>query len=231
VFDGQAGGLFGPHCGAGVPGDAQHWVTLEPEAPPHVWLARSQHWHVGQSASEAHPPPDGVVVVVEPPGTVVVEPEPPGLPRLGGTADVAEPQHWTRPVSSHQRSQHVCRFRLQSRLARRTHAFRRFAGHVASRGSAATHAVSVSLRHCVRHGRHVFFGRFAASAGAAPAERDDGGEREEERAPRGVDDRDGARRSRRHARLLTRAPSHPQSGPRHGAGRRAPRDATAICAR
>ena len=100
---GHGSGVFGPHAplrlAGGWPGRLQQFPAPDPVVPPQT--PELQHWHVGQSASEVHAPTPGNVVVVvppppppPPPGSVVV-----GPPRLGGTAEIAEPQHATNPVS------------------------------------------------------------------------------------------------------------------------------------
>jgi hypothetical protein len=167
AVDGHTAGVFGPQmsCSStvGGPWALQQFAADGPVAPPHVWLFRLQHPHVGQSASVLHadPPPATVVVVVEPPVSVVVVASSPSVVVVVPRGEIAEPQQTTSPLLRQVRMQHVLRLRLQVWVARRRQNFRRLTEQVASRGSAAAQDATVS-RHDVRHCRQTGFG-FAAA--------------------------------------------------------------------
>jgi hypothetical protein len=171
-------GVFGPQmpCWSGVDGPwarLQQIATELPDVPWHTCVPRLQQPQLAQSSSVLHGTPAPVVLVVEAPGVVVVLPNVVELPKsvVVGNAETAEPQHTGKPVSLHVRRQHVLRFRLQLRVARRRQAFCRFAGQSASRGSAAAQAAT-SSRQSVPHCLHAFEAAAALRdvvAGAADA--------------------------------------------------------------
>jgi hypothetical protein len=140
--------------GVDPPEGLQQTMALLP--PTQVCVSRLQQPQVAQSASVLHAAAP-VVLVVEAPGVVVVLPNVVELPAsvVVGNGETAEPQHTGSPVSLQVRRQHLFRFRLQLRVARRRQADCRFVGQSARRGSAAAHAARCS-RQSVRHCLHAF---------------------------------------------------------------------------